>query len=122
MSIIKPEKVNSEPVNTGQGVSRKMLIGPEVGPNFAMRQFSIEPNGFMPLHTNWVEHEQYVLRGRAQLQLGDETVLVQAGDVVFIPAGLPHSYVNMGQEPFEFLCLVPNKEDQTEMVKPKAHC
>jgi len=122
MPIIKPEKVNSEPIKTGQGVSRKMLISPEVGPNFAMRQFSIEPKGFMPLHTNLVEHEQYVLRGRAQLELGDEKVVVQAGDVVFIPAGLPHSYVNLGQEPFEFLCLVPNKEDQTEMVKPKAHC
>ena len=122
MPVINPKTVESEPINQGQGVSRKMLISPEVGPNFAMRQFSIEPNGFMPQHTNRVEHEQYVLRGRAQLELGDEKVLVQAGDVVFIPAGLPHSYINLGQEPFEFLCLVPNTEDQTEMVKPKTHC
>lgn len=122
MPVINPKTVESEPINQGQGVSRKMLISPEVGSNFAMRQFSIEPNGFMPLHTNRVEHEQYVLRGRAQLELGDEKVLVQAGDVVFIPAGLPHSYINLGQEPFEFLCLVPNTEDQTEMVKPKTHC
>jgi quercetin dioxygenase-like cupin family protein len=121
MPIVKPENVKSEPINQGQGVSRKMLISPAMGPNFAMRQFSIEPSGYMPLHTNRVEHEQYVLRGRAQLELGDEKVVVQAGDVVFIPAGLPHSYANLSQEPFEFLCLVPNQEDQTEMVKPIAH-
>ena len=122
MPIIKPREVKSEAIDSGQGVSRKMLISPQLGPSFAMRQFSIEPNGFMPLHTNRVEHEQYVLRGRAQLELGDEKVVVQAGDVVFIPAGLQHSYTNLSDEPFEFLCLVPNLEDQTEMIKPKAHC
>ncbi len=119
MPVINPNTISSEPINQGQGVTRKMLISPEVGPNFAMRQFSMEPGGYMPLHTNQVEHEQYVLRGRAQLELGDETVMVQAGDVVFIPAGLPHSYATLGAEPFEFLCLVPNKADQTELVTPK---
>lgn len=118
MPVINPKTVQSEPINQGQGVSRKMLISPEIGPNFAMRQFSMEPGGFMPLHTNQVEHEQYVLRGRAVLELGDETLAVQVGDVVFIPAGLPHSYTNLGDEPFEFLCLVPNKEDHTELVSP----
>ena len=121
MPVIKPEIVKIEPVNQGQGVTRKMIISPEIGPNFAMRQFSIEPGGYMPLHTNQVEHEQYVLRGRAQLELGDEMVLVQAGDVVFIPAGLPHSYATLGTEPFEFLCLVPNKEDKTELVEREPH-
>jgi len=121
MPVIKPEIVKIEPVNQGQGVTRKMLISPEIGPNFAMRQFSIEPGGYMPLHTNQVEHEQYVLRGRAQLELGDEMVLVQAGDVVFIPAGLPHSYATLGTEPFEFLCLVPNKADKTELVEREPH-
>jgi quercetin dioxygenase-like cupin family protein len=118
MPVIKPEIVKSEPVDQGQGITRKMLISPEIGPNFAMRQFSMQPGGFMPLHTNLVEHEQYILRGHAVLELGDETVAVQAGDAVFIPAGLPHSYTNTGEESFVFLCLVPNKEDRSELVEP----
>lgn len=121
MPVIHPETLKSEPINQGQGVNRKMLISPEIGPHFAMRQFSIEPGGYMPLHTNLVEHEQFVLQGRAQLELGDETVIVRAGDVVFIPAGLPHSYATLGSEPFVFLCLVPNMEDHTELVEPKPH-
>lgn len=118
MPVIKPEIVKSEPVDQGQGITRKMLISPEIGPNFAMRQFSMQPGGFMPLHTNLVEHEQYILRGHAVLELGDEAVAVQAGDAVFIPAGLPHSYTNTGEESFVFLCLVPNKEDRSELVEP----
>jgi quercetin dioxygenase-like cupin family protein len=39
-----------------------------------------------------------------------------ADDAVFIPAGAIHSYENTGGEPFEFLCIVPNKEDVIKIV------
>jgi quercetin dioxygenase-like cupin family protein len=38
---------------------------------------------------------------------------VGAGNVVFIPAGVPHAYTNIGEEPFRFLCSIPNLEDYT---------
>ena len=60
----------------------------------------------MPNHTNAVEHEQYVLGGRAKIGIGDEIFEVETGNVVFIPAGIPHWYTTVGYEPFEFLCLV----------------
>jgi len=65
----------------------------------------------MPRHTNQVEHEQYVLRGRARVGIGDEVLEVTRDDVVYIPAGVPHWYQTEGDEPFEFLCLVPNLPD-----------
>ena len=70
----------------------------------------------MPRHTNTVEHEQYVLRGRASVGIGDQTYEVSAGDVVFIPAGVPHWYRAEDSEPFEFLCMVPNLPDRIELV------
>ncbi len=45
-----------EPVAAGIKTFRQVLIGPEVGPHFAMRRFIMEPGGEMPLHTNTVEH------------------------------------------------------------------
>jgi len=42
---------------------------------------------------------------------------VKAGDVVFIPAGTPHSYQVIGAEPFEFLCMVPNLPDRMEILE-----
>jgi len=71
----------------------------------------------MPLHTNRVEHEQYVLGGRARVVIGDEVVEVRKDDVVFIPGGVPHSYEALGKEPFEFLCVVPNLPDQTTLME-----
>ena len=107
----------AEPVPSGRGTTKQVLIGPDVGPNFALRRFIMEPGGGMPLHTNEVEHEQYVLRGSASVRIGDEVHHVKAGDVVFIPGGTPHSYdADAGSEPFEFLCIVPNRPDKIRMV------
>jgi quercetin dioxygenase-like cupin family protein len=48
--------------------------------------------------------------------IGSEEHEVSKGDVVFIPAGTPHSYDTLGDEPFEFLCAVPNGPDTIELV------
>ena len=107
-----------EAVPAGTGTSRQVLIGPDVGPNFALRKFIMDPGGGMPLHTNTVEHEQYVLRGQARVVLGDEVLEVKKDDVVYIPGGVPHSYEALGDEPFEFLCVVPNHPDETKILDP----
>lgn len=110
-------EVLEEPVSAGTGTTRQVLIGSDEGPNFAMRKFIMQPDGGMPLHTNAVEHEQYVLRGKASVQIGDDVFEVRKDDVVFIPAGIPHSYTSIGDEPFEFLCVVPNGPDRIELIQ-----
>lgn len=100
----------------GKGVSMRMLLSPEEAPNFAMRNFIIEAGGHMPLHTNIIEHEQYVISGSALVQIGDKKVKAEAGDIFLIPAGVPHSYETLGDESYNFLCLVPNKEDSIALV------
>ena len=76
----------------------------------------MQPGGGMPRHTNAVEHEQYVLRGRARIGVGEDVLEVAAGDVLYIPAGTPHWYRAEGEEPFEFLCVVPNKPDEIRVL------
>lgn len=116
MSVKKAHEVKAEVVSAGAGVTKQVLISAEEGPHFAMRQFVIQPGGSMPNHTNSVEHEQYVLNGKARIAIGEAVYEVEKGDVVFIPAGIPHWYKNIGEEPFEFLCLVPNLPDTTILV------
>jgi quercetin dioxygenase-like cupin family protein len=109
--------VDASVLDVGKGVSMKMLLSGDESPNFAMRNFIIEAGGHMPLHTNSVEHEQFVLSGRARIQLGGETIEAVAGDVLLIPAGVAHSYVALGEEAYSFLCLVPKGEDHVEILK-----
>ncbi len=115
---IKPlDGIAKEEIKAGQKTTRQVLISSEEGPNFAMRKFSIEPGGEMPMHTNSVEHEQLVLNGKAKVIIGDQEFEAKKNDVVFIPANVPHSYKTIGNEPFEFLCVVPNKTDVMEILK-----
>jgi len=105
-----------QPVAAGRGVAMQMLIGPDRAPHFLLRRFRLEPGGGMPKHTNQVEHEQFVLGGRAQVGVGEAVYEVQRGDILFIPAGVPHWYQAQGEEPFEFLCIVPNLPDRMDLV------
>ena len=116
MTVRHVKTITSETIAAGTGASRQVLIGPDEGPNFAMRRFIMEPGGGIPAHTNTVEHEQYVVGGRARIGIGDQQFDVEAGSVVFIPAGMPHWYRVVGNEPFEFICVVPNLPDEIEML------
>jgi len=109
--------VPTVPVKAGTGTAMHVLVGPAQGDTgFALRRFIMQPGGGMPLHTNLVEHQQYVLRGRARVRIGDEVHDVQPDHTLFIPAGVPHSY-EVVEGPFEFICVVPDRADQVTLVE-----
>lgn len=116
---MKHKNVNDVPfqeIRAGSGTVRQDLIGPDEGPNFSMRRFVMEAGGGMPKHTNAVEHQQYVLGGRAKVGIGDDVIEVGRDDVIFIPAGVPHWYQSLGPEDFQFICVVPNGPDEICIV------
>lgn len=117
MSVKHAQDIPADPVAAGTDTARQVLIGPDEGAHFAMRRFIMQPGGGMPPHTNTVEHEQYVLAGRATIGIGDRTLEVARGDVVYIPAGTPHWYKAHDAEVFEFLCVVPNLPDRIDLVQ-----
>ncbi len=109
--VVPSDAVPAEDVPAGNGTQRQVLISDSDAPNFALRRFIMEPGGGMPSHTNTVEHEQFILKGKARVGIGDAIHEVNAGDAVYIPEGVPHWYEADEAEGFEFLCIVPNKED-----------
>jgi quercetin dioxygenase-like cupin family protein len=113
--VRRADDVPFNDVAAGRDTSMQVLVGPGEGaPNFVLRRFRMLAGGGIPLHTNEVEHEQYVLRGRARIRIGDDVHDVKADDTLFIPAGVAHSY-EVTDGPFEFLCVVPNAPDQIRL-------
>lgn len=113
--VKESDGVPMEPVSAGEGTRMQVLVGPDDGaPNFALRRFVMEEGGGIPFHTNRVEHEQYVLRGRARVRIGDQVHEVGPDDSLYIPGGTPHSY-EVTEGPFEFICVVPNAPDRIEL-------
>jgi quercetin dioxygenase-like cupin family protein len=110
------DEADRQVVRAGSATETQVLLGEKDGvSNFFMRRFTMGEGGGMPLHTNTVEHEQYVLRGRARVGIADQVYEVKPDDVLFIPAGVPH-YYEVLEAPFQFICLVPNQPDRIEIV------
>jgi len=90
------------------GVLKRVLIGPSDGaPTFAVRLFTLAPNGHTPAHSHPFEHGVVVLRGQGTVLTTDGPIPIQGGSVVFVPPGDDHQFRNTGAEPLEFLCVVP---------------
>ena len=117
MYVKKVNDVAKEEIKAANKTTKQVLISSEEAPNFALRKFTIEAGGSMPMHTNTVEHEQIVLGGKAEVIIDGKIFEAKKDDVVFIPAGVPHCYKTVGSEPFEFICVVPNKEDVMKIVE-----
>ena len=91
------------------GCTVRWLIGEQEGaPNFAMRQFEIEPGGHTPHHFHPYEHEIYVTAGEGVVVDGDQLREIRAGDVIYVAPDDVHQFRNTGSQPLQFLCLIPN--------------
>lgn len=111
------DAVPAAEIKAGRDASVRVLVGPQQGEtSFVLRRFTFGVGGGMPFHTNLVEHQQYVLRGRARIRIAEAYHEVSADDTLFIPAGVPHSYEVL-EGPFEFICVVPDKPDQVALVE-----
>ena len=89
-------------------VTMRLMVGRSDGaPNFAMRHFTVAPGGQTPRHSHDYEHEVYIVSGAARVEQGEEFEDLGPGDVVFVRPNSMHQFVNTGNEPFVFLCLVP---------------
>ena len=58
-----------------------------------------DPGYLAPTHTHFGEEVIYVLEGTLEYGIGDQPpVTVKAGDVLFVPAGVPHWARNVGTD------------------------
>lgn len=86
----------------------RMMVGADDGaPSFAMRHFTIEPGGHSPRHSHNYEHEVVITGGTGRVEQAGEFCDISAGDVLFVAPNALHQFVNTGEEPLRFLCLVP---------------
>ncbi len=90
-----------------KGVRMAVMVGREdKAPNFALRQFIVEPGGNSPRHSHDYEHEVFIVDGGGTVFLDGAERPIRAGDVIYVPADHEHQFKASG-EGMKFLCLVP---------------
>lgn len=110
MKIKYFQDVDAKQVNMegAEFVSIRWLISEQDGAErFAMRLFELDEKGRTPLHQHEWEHEVFVLDGIGSVWKDGKEVSIPAGTALFVPPEEKHCFVNNGNTPFRFLCLVP---------------
>ena len=77
------------------------------------------PPGSGPsLHTHPYEEVIVVQEGHASFTVGDATIEAIAGQIVMVPAGVPHKFVNSGTGPLRQVDIHPSgRMTQTEWLE-----
>ena len=92
------------------------VLTPKEDKDFIVRKISIKAGGSMPNHTNLIQHQQYVLEGEAKVVVGEDVYHAKKGDFIYIPEGINHYYEACYDKEYEFLCMIPTKEDCIKML------
>ncbi len=100
--------LEAQPIQELSGVIKREVITADDGaPNFCMRVFEVEPGSSTPSHSHPWEHEVFVLSGRGMVVGEQKETLIARDSVVFVPPDENHCFVNNGNEPLRFICLIP---------------
>lgn len=98
---------------TAVGAKKQVLIGPEDGaPTFAVRLFTLAPDGHSPRHRHPYEHGVLVLEGAGELWTESGTQPLSPGTVALVLPGEEHQFRNVGSTPFKFICIVPKHVEE----------
>jgi len=76
------------------------------------------PGGGPGLHVHDTEEAHVLLQGTAQYQIGEKTFAVRAPYVAKVPAGVAHTFINIGTEPFNLVAVFATKHPNTTRVGP----
>jgi len=80
-----------------------------------MRYFEVAPGGYSTLERHEHVHAVMILRGAADVLVGDEVRHVNTFDLVHIPAMTWHQFRTTGKEPMGFLCMVNAERDRPQL-------
>ena len=100
--------IDIKPSQELPGVAKYDVITADDGaPNFCMRVFEIQPGSATPSHTHDWEHEVFVISGKGAVIGETGATEIGKGSVVFVAPNENHCFINKGNDPLRFVCLIP---------------
>ena len=98
-----------------KGVTRHVLAGtPILQAAFEARFFEVAPGGYSRLEKHRHVHFVIGMRGCGRALIGDRMHGIPPFDALHVPPLAPHRWLNEGEEPFGFLCIVDAERDRPQ--------
>lgn len=85
---------------------------------YSLAHAKLHPGTQSVKHRLKTDEVYYILKGRGEMYIDDESAIVEAGDAIDIPPGAVQSIKNIGDDDLEFLCIVDPawREDDEEVL------
>lgn len=91
--VLYPDKLKA--YERGGGAKTIPLVGPKIGAKSFLNGITIfGPGAAIPLHTHNCEESVLLLEGNAIAEIDGERHEMKAGDISWIPDGVPHRFIN----------------------------
>ncbi len=107
------------------GVERHTILGKrksdpgESGPRLEVRYFELAPGAATRLEKHEHEHFVIVKAGLGHAIVGESLAEISPNDVVYVGPFQPHQFLNRGDEPFGFFCIVDAARDVSAELSPR---
>jgi quercetin dioxygenase-like cupin family protein len=109
MTMDKVEKISwktAEVEKLNEKISRQMISGK----NSTLSQLFLSRGAVVPRHFHVNEQYSWIVSGALKFSFDDHDVVLHAGDVLLIPANVPHSVVAM-EDTVDVDFFTPRRED-----------
>ena len=82
------------------------VTGEDTGGLFDYFIVQVAPHGGPPLHVHHIQEETiHVLKGRFKVRCGDKTFVLEEGGFAYLPAKMPHAFLNLTDEQAEIIVV-----------------
>jgi mannose-6-phosphate isomerase-like protein (cupin superfamily) len=95
------------------------FVGEKHAVNVSFLLVNAPPGRGVELHRHDYDEVIVVQEGRATCIAGDKQRKVKAGDIIVIPAGTPHSFINSGDVPLRQIDIHASPKFVTEWLAAK---
>jgi quercetin dioxygenase-like cupin family protein len=119
-TLVKPRAANFEQpqgkaLAAGEGVRLRSgpgrdlifkVTGEDTGGAFDYFIVEVAPRGGPPLHVHHKQEETiHVLKGDFKIRIGEQDFYCKEGGFAYLPAGIPHAFLNLTDEPGEVVVV-----------------
>src|SRR5512140_3287619 len=115
MLEIKEATKQAKVLATGEGLKLQSgpgrdlifkVTGEDTGGAFDYFIVQVAPRGGPPLHVHHKQEETiHVLKGRYKVRIGDDVYYLEEGGFAYLPADVPHAFLNLTDEPGEVIVV-----------------
>lgn len=100
MFVVKAEE--AERMENPYGADVRALLKRE---NVKAMLVTLKPGEALDTHTTPVDAFIYIIKGKAMVEVGEESEEVRKDTLVFLPKDIPHTVRNAGNLPLKFLVI-----------------